>query len=81
VSCAVRPALFPASDNVDPVREAGARSHDMRRIELYRRYMHESVDASLIFDYLREIVAAEDELAELLQSDTGPKHPRSIVQF
>jgi hypothetical protein len=53
----------------------------MRRIELYRRYMHESVDASLIFDYLREIGAAEDELAELLQSDTGPKHPRSIVQF
>ena len=50
-----------------------------RRIELYRRYLRGSVDAALIFDYFREIVAAEGELAELLQSDTDPKPPRSIV--
>jgi hypothetical protein len=50
-----------------------------RRIELYRRYLRGSVDAALIFDYFREIVAAKGEPTERLQSDTGPKHPRSIV--
>jgi hypothetical protein len=42
-----------------------------RRIELYRRYLRESVDAALVFDYLREIVAAGDGLADLLRSDTA----------
>ncbi len=35
------------------------------RIELYRRYLREGVDANLAAQYLREIGAAEAELAEI----------------
>ena len=44
----------------------GARAeHLRRRIELYRRYLREGVDAGLAADYLREIVEAEAELARI----------------
>jgi hypothetical protein len=42
----------------------GQRAEMLRRkIELYRRYLREGVDAALALDYLREIAEAEAELA------------------
>jgi hypothetical protein len=43
-----------------------------RRIELYRGYLRQGVDAALAVDYLREIAEAEAALAELLQRSSGP---------
>jgi hypothetical protein len=36
-----------------------------RRIELYRHYLREGVDAGLAVDYLRQIVEDEAELREI----------------
>jgi len=36
-----------------------------RRIALYRRYLRESVDATLASEYLREIAEAEAELEQI----------------
>jgi hypothetical protein len=36
-----------------------------RRIELYRRYLREGVDAWMAAEYLQQIVADEAELAEI----------------
>jgi hypothetical protein len=38
-----------------------------RRIELYRSYLRQSIDAALAADYLREIAAAEEALVERIQ--------------
>ena len=49
-----------------------------RRIELYRRHLREGADAASSVQYLYEIFAAEDELAELLRSsrDESDRTPR-----
>lgn len=46
-----------------------------RRIELYRGYLREGVDAPLAVDYLREIAEAETALVELIQQRSGPPPP------
>jgi hypothetical protein len=44
----------------------GERAANLRRkIELYRRWLRDGVDAGLAIDYLREIAEAEAELAEI----------------
>jgi hypothetical protein len=43
-----------------------------RRIELYRCYLRQGVDAALVVEYLRVIAEAEAALAELLQRRSGP---------
>ena len=49
-----------------------------RRIEQYRRYLREGVDAASSVHYLYEIFAAENELAEFLRSsrDGSDRTPR-----
>jgi len=37
-----------------------------RRIELYRTYLRQGVDAALAVDYLRQIAEAETALVELI---------------
>ena len=41
--------------------------HLCRRIELYRRALREGVDAASSIQYLYQIFAAEEELAELVR--------------
>jgi hypothetical protein len=48
-----------------------------RRIELYRRYMRQGVDAALAAAYLRAIAAAEAALVELYSD--APGRPRRVV--
>jgi hypothetical protein len=43
--------------------------HLRRRIDLYRRYLLEGVDAELAQTYLREIADAEAALAEIEGTD------------
>ena len=50
-----------------------------RRIELYRRALREGVDAASSIQYLYEIFAAEEELAELARLEK-PEAQHSMVQ-
>ena len=45
----------------------------LRRIELYRRYLREGVDAAEAIDYLREIAEAEAELAAIGKASSRPR--------
>jgi hypothetical protein len=48
-----------------------------RRIELYRRYLRDGVDAALAAEYLRGIAEAEAALVMLIRQRSGPPPPPS----
>jgi hypothetical protein len=49
-----------------------------RRIELYRRALREGVDAASSIQYLYQIFAAEEELAELLRLEKTDTQPSAV---
>ena len=56
-----------------PASHDGSPASQLRRkIELYRRYLREGVDAALAEIYLRELKDAEAELAALLGEKNTP---------
>jgi len=62
---------MPATGGEGPLMDERAETL-CRRIELYRRYLGQGVDAVLAADYLRETVEAEAALAELIRERSGP---------
>jgi hypothetical protein len=49
-----------------------------RRIELYRRALREGVDAASSIQYLYQIFAAEEELAELVRLGKPDAQPSAV---